>query len=182
MKSVKSPRLVAVVELEPTSYAKEQRDCPSVGPSSEHPEPWGKYWNECLADSGIDGLVPIAPGSWFVSVEELVRNESLTAVLNCELDTIGIPGFPDDDERWSATSLNECRHCLGATPSLTRKSFLFRQDAAAISATLLSGTMPYRYHQRNLRTSGLVIHRSTCAPSATILRSKKGKRMMVGHS
>ncbi len=73
-------RLVPVLELEPWGFAAQERRRPS-GSLLETPEWWGRFWHDCLADSGITGLSPLYPGSWHVRVRELEDGETLRKIL-----------------------------------------------------------------------------------------------------
>lgn len=73
-------RLVPVVELEPREFSAQEHPRPS-GSVLETSEGWGRYWQDCLADSGITGLSPLYPGSWHVPVRELEDGETLGKIL-----------------------------------------------------------------------------------------------------
>jgi hypothetical protein len=67
---VEDAELVPVLELEPSQFATERHPSPSAEFRAE-PEAWHRYWEACLADSGLVGVVPIQPGSWHVATREL---------------------------------------------------------------------------------------------------------------
>lgn len=91
------PRLVPVVELEPTAYATQEHPHGS-GSWREDPHGWDRYWRRSLADAGISGLDPFPPGSWSVPVELLVEAHVLGALLRAHADAL-----PDENHpRWAA--------------------------------------------------------------------------------
>ncbi|MHC5539447.1 hypothetical protein ACYOEI_14615, partial [Singulisphaera rosea] len=52
---LRQPRLVPVLELEPWTFSTEGRPRPYES-GDNSPEAQGRYWLDCLADSGITGL------------------------------------------------------------------------------------------------------------------------------
>lgn len=91
-------RLVPVLELEPWRFSTSDRPSPS-GTGPEMPEAWGRYWLDCLADSGITGLSPLRPASWHVPVHELGDQETLTKILrSLARDRSGIEAPADDED------------------------------------------------------------------------------------
>lgn len=69
---VAHPRLVPVVELEPSRYATREHEVPARRDDEE------RYWRESLADAGLS-LEPLRPGSWLVPVR-LVDERALRAI------------------------------------------------------------------------------------------------------
>lgn len=63
-------KLIPVVEFEPATYQKHKHISPA-GTIDENRDEWAAYWKASLADSGIEGLEPYAPGSWLVRVEAI---------------------------------------------------------------------------------------------------------------
>ena len=75
------------------------------------PERWNAYWRSCLEDSGVAGLDPVAPGSWFVALDQFCHRDVLQRVLAVllrdidpsDLDTAGPlsggDGLVADDRR-----------------------------------------------------------------------------------
>src|SRR5262245_35869700 len=76
--------LLPVIELSPFDYAREERESPHVS-AAENPEAWSRHWLACLADSGITGVTPLSPGSWFVPVSRLREPEHLRQIFLAEL-------------------------------------------------------------------------------------------------
>lgn len=64
--------LIPVVEFAPSDYSQSERSCPS-GSLVENPNAWYRYWKESLADSELESLEPIRPGSWLVPISQLVE-------------------------------------------------------------------------------------------------------------
>jgi hypothetical protein len=58
-------QLVPVLEVEPCKFSTQTRQSPS-GTFWDVPEEWLRYWVDSLADSGIEGLLPLRLGSWHV--------------------------------------------------------------------------------------------------------------------
>ncbi len=87
-------RLVPVVEFEASRYAREARASPQVS-AQDMPEAWRRYWMECLADSGLQDLEPVAPASWLVPLSRLTEPHVLRALLQVHLEYLG--GEADED-------------------------------------------------------------------------------------
>ncbi|MGK3992336.1 hypothetical protein [Sorangium sp. So ce1024] len=83
-------RLVPVVELEPSRFgsAPYPRQSPWTTEESE------RYWRTCLRAGGIVGIDPIAPGSWFVTIDALASRDALIKLLRAHLGD----SVPPDDE------------------------------------------------------------------------------------
>ncbi|WP_438014217.1 hypothetical protein WMF18_25255 [Sorangium sp. So ce315] len=83
-------RLVPVVELQPSGFG--SAPYPRRGPwTTEESE---RYWRTCLRASGIVGIDPIVPGSWFVAIDALASQDALVKVLRAHLGD----SVPADDE------------------------------------------------------------------------------------
>jgi hypothetical protein len=76
-------RLVPVVEFVPGSYARQERPLPE-GSIAEAPMDWQRYWEQCLADSGLL-LEPLHPGSRLVPVSRLTDPHVLRELLRVEM-------------------------------------------------------------------------------------------------
>lgn len=74
-------KLIPVLELEPSLYAKQHREIPE---SSER-DAWHSYWKESLADSGIENLEPYEHSSWLVPLDSILEPQIIAAVLNQHL-------------------------------------------------------------------------------------------------
>ena len=59
---LESVELVPVLEVEPQRFATRDRAWPP-GSRYELPDEWHRYWLDSLADAGVVGLEPLAPGS-----------------------------------------------------------------------------------------------------------------------
>lgn len=79
-------RLVPVVEFEPGSYARQERPLPGDSGKAV-PMDWQRYWEQCLADSGLQ-LEPLIPGSWIVPVSRLTAPHVLRELLRVQLKSI----------------------------------------------------------------------------------------------
>jgi hypothetical protein len=81
---VDSFRLVPVIEIEPFPYMAKGRSYPADSSAASDPAAWAAYWRESLADSNIEGVVPIRDGSWLVPTESFKEEtqEVLEAVLS----------------------------------------------------------------------------------------------------
>ena len=93
--------VIPVVEMEGFSYS--ERPVPdSIGSRISDPDAWDRYRGECLADAGLTGLTPIAPGSSLVPVTALYDRaiERLVAfeleAYDLELSDLG-PRFDVED-------------------------------------------------------------------------------------
>ena len=69
-------RLVPVIDIVPTQYARIDRQIPV----DYSPDAYFRYWSDCLADSGIEGLRPI--NLWYVPVEQLASAYVLERILH----------------------------------------------------------------------------------------------------
>jgi hypothetical protein len=82
--------MVTVIELPPSSFS--ERPYPegtTVG--KEAREAW---WRASLADGGVTGLDPIAPGSWHVAVRQLIDVQTLERVLEAHFRSYSDPDEP----------------------------------------------------------------------------------------
>ncbi len=61
--------LKPVVKLEPSTFSIETRTSPQ-GAFREIPDQWDRYWRASLADSGINDINPVIPGSWHIATCE----------------------------------------------------------------------------------------------------------------
>ncbi len=91
-------QLIPVLELEPWGFSTSDRPSPS-GSGLEMPEAWGRYWLDCLADSGIIVLSPLRPASWHVPVHEIGDPETLEKIVRSHVrDAGGIEAPTEADE------------------------------------------------------------------------------------
>jgi hypothetical protein len=90
-------QLIPVLELEPWRFSTGERPRPS-GSIFETREGWARYWLDCLADSGVTGLIPLYPGCWHVLVRELDDDETLLKILRTHLREEGDSEAPIDVE------------------------------------------------------------------------------------
>lgn len=70
-----SIRLQPVLELEPGSF----------GSAPSPPGPWDdeqgeRYWNSCLAQSGLDNLNPVTPGDWHVALADVTTSSAIRTI------------------------------------------------------------------------------------------------------
>ena len=93
------PRLVPVVEFEPTAYATQEHPHGS-GSGRDDPQGWDRYWRASLADAGIRGLDPFPAGSWCVPVELLVEPLVLGALLRAHADALPDENHPRSAADW----------------------------------------------------------------------------------
>lgn len=80
--------LEPVVELEPSSFATQQRPTPAFSGETV-PGDWDHYWLDALADAGIVGLKAIRPGSWHVPTRRFTDPEILSKTVRGVLGTAG---------------------------------------------------------------------------------------------
>ena len=97
IKPIKPIELQLVIEVEPYHWS--DRATPNVGSAREYPEIWEKYFHQCMADVGIEGLTPIQPGSSFVDAFRVVNNDLILRMIRECLHWGGLPGFPDAEGR-----------------------------------------------------------------------------------
>ncbi|MBD1879943.1 MULTISPECIES: hypothetical protein [unclassified Coleofasciculus] len=64
--------LIPVIEFAPSDYCHSERSLP-LGRVVENPHAWYRYWKESLADSELESIEPIRPGSWLVPISQLVE-------------------------------------------------------------------------------------------------------------
>lgn len=79
------PRLVPVVEFEPSTYA-QQAHAHGHGTERDDPEGWGRYWRDSLADAGVTGLDPFPANSWLIAVESLTDEHVLKALVQAHAE------------------------------------------------------------------------------------------------
>jgi len=97
MQNLEQIELLPVLELEPMKFATCEHK-PPAATGQDMPEAWYRYWVDCLADSGINGLEPLRPGSWQVSIRQFVEPMLLHKYLTVVLDQWGGPQiFTDPD-------------------------------------------------------------------------------------
>jgi hypothetical protein len=89
--------LIPVLQFEPSAFAADDRPGPS-GLVKDIPEEWYRYWLECLAESGITGLVPIQRGSWHVPTREFTDLAPLRKVLEVIFQKLSENGFVDQPD------------------------------------------------------------------------------------
>jgi hypothetical protein len=87
--------LVPVVEFAPGQYARQGRVYPQQT-GDEAPDAWRRYWLDCLSDSGIQGLVPLRPGSWLVPVRQLTDPHILRQLVRVEFKQISFSGSAEE--------------------------------------------------------------------------------------
>ncbi len=79
--------LIPVLTLEPSAFARQPHPTPS-GTRAEDPRGWERHWRASLADAGIVGLSPVAPGSWLVAVTEFTDSSPLRILLEHALSGV----------------------------------------------------------------------------------------------
>lgn len=87
---VAHPRLVPVVELEPSAYATRAHERP-LGPDLAAAE--DRYWRESLADARLV-LEPLDVGSWLVPLSRLLEERALRAILQVHATRYAEQGPP----------------------------------------------------------------------------------------
>ena len=76
-------RLVPVIQFGVASYARQERADPT-----DYAD-WPRYWEQCLADSGIHGLVLVDPASSFVALSQVTEPHVLRELLRVQLESVG---------------------------------------------------------------------------------------------
>lgn len=95
MKSNQDIKLIPVLELQPASFSKVERESPKKS-TLEAPQDWINYNQSCYNDSGLNNIKPIEPLSWLFKIESLT-NDELKIILKDLID-VAVKDFESIDE------------------------------------------------------------------------------------
>lgn len=79
MKAKQDIKLIPVIELQPATFSKKDRESPKES-YLEAPQEWIKYNQSCYRDSGLNNIKPIRELSWLFRLDTL-SNEDLKIIL-----------------------------------------------------------------------------------------------------